>query len=95
VPQDSGCKFLQEHTEAMATYTIYINQLLVMNYMGATATSITYRLNVLTEHSAPLISCTNRSPPRPWMAARDSSRIYPNKIDPFDWFISSLLDGLA
>jgi hypothetical protein len=40
-------------------------------------------------------SSTHRFPPRPWMVARDSSRIFPNIIDPFDWFIPSLLDELV
>jgi hypothetical protein len=95
VPQDSGCKFLCEHTEATATCVIYINRLPIMNFMEAPATFITYRLHVSMEASAPFTSSTNRLPPRPWMVARDSSRIYPNKIDPFDWFIPSLLDGLT
>jgi hypothetical protein len=42
VPQDSGCKFLRECTEATATYIIYINRLPVMNFMEATATLISY-----------------------------------------------------
>jgi hypothetical protein len=29
------------------------------------------------------------------MVARDSSCIFPNIIDPFDWFIPSLLDELV
>jgi hypothetical protein len=66
-----------------------------MNFMEAPAMFISYRLHVSTEASAPFISSTNRLPLRPWMVARDSSRIYPNKIDPFDWFIPRLLDGLA
>jgi hypothetical protein len=95
VPQDSGCKFLCEHTEATATCIIYINRLPVMNFTEAPATFISYRLHVSTKASALFISSTNRLSPRPWMVTRDSSRIYSNKIDPFDWFIPSLLDGLA
>jgi hypothetical protein len=95
VPQDSGCKFLCEHTEATATCIIYINRLSVMNFTEAPATFISYQLHVSTEALAPFISSTTRLPPRPWMVAHDSSRIYPNKIDLFDWFIPSLLDGLA
>jgi hypothetical protein len=66
-----------------------------MNFTEAPATFISYRLHVLKEASALFISSTNRLPPRPWMVAHDSSHIYPNKIDPFDWLIPSLLDGLA
>jgi hypothetical protein len=95
VPQDSGCNFLHEYTEATATCSIYINRLLVVNYTEAMATFISYRLHVPTDPSAPFKSSTNRLPPRPWIVACDSSRIFPNKIDPFVWFISSLLDGLA
>jgi hypothetical protein len=40
VPQDSGCKFLYEHTEATATCIIYINQLHMMNFTEAPATFI-------------------------------------------------------
>jgi hypothetical protein len=29
------------------------------------------------------------------MVVCDDDRIFPNKIDPFDWFIPNLLDGLA
>jgi hypothetical protein len=74
---------------------IYINRLPVMNAMEAPAMFISYRLHVSTEASAPFISSTNRLPPRPWMVTHDSSCIYPNKIDPFNWFTPSLLDGLA
>jgi hypothetical protein len=95
VSQDSGCKFLCEHTEAMAMCIFHINRLLVMNFTEATATFISYRLHVLTEASAPFIPSTSRFLPRPWMDARDNNRIYSNKIDPFDWFLPSLLDGLA
>jgi hypothetical protein len=93
VSQDSGCKSLCEHAEAAATCNIYINRLLVMNFMEATAMFISYRIHVLTEASAPFLPSTNRLPPRPWMVAHCC--IYSNKIDPFDWFIPSLLDGLA
>jgi hypothetical protein len=72
----------------------YINRLLVMNITGAMAMFISFRLHPLTEPSAPSNSSTHRFPPRPWMVARDSSRIFPNIIDPFDWFIPSLLDEL-
>jgi hypothetical protein len=95
VSQDLGCKSLCEHTEATAMCTIYINRLPVMNFTEATATFMSYRLHVLTEASALFIPSTTRLPPRPWMVARDSNRIYSNKIVPFDWFIPSLLDGLA
>jgi hypothetical protein len=95
VLQDLGCKFLCEHTEATATCIIYINRVPIMNVTEAPATFISYRLHVSTEALAPFISSTNRLPPRPWMVARDSSRIYPNKINPFAWVIPSLLDGLA
>jgi hypothetical protein len=84
VPQDSGCKFLCEHTGVTATCIIYINRLHIMNFTEATATFTSYRLHILTEASAPFIPSTNRLLPRPWMVARDSSRIYSNKIDPFD-----------
>jgi hypothetical protein len=56
---------------------------------------ISCRLHIPTEASAPFISSTNLLLPRPGMVARDTSRIYPNKIYPFDWLKSSLLDGLA
>jgi hypothetical protein len=95
VPQDSGCNFLHEHMEATATCSIYINRLLVVNYMEATTMFIPYRLRVPTDPSALFKSSTNQLPLRPWMVARDSSLIFPNKINSFDWFISSLLDGLA
>jgi hypothetical protein len=84
VPQDLGCKFPCEHMKATAMCIIYINWLPVMNFTEATATFISYQLHVSTEASAPFIPSTNRLPPRPWMVARDSSRIYSNKIDPFD-----------
>jgi hypothetical protein len=71
--------------EAMATCSIYINQLLVMDFTEATTTFISYRDHVLTEASAPFLPSTNRLPPRPWMVARYC--IYSNKVDPFDWFI--------
>jgi hypothetical protein len=29
------------------------------------------------------------------MVVCDDDRIFPNKIDPFDWFIPNLLDGLT
>jgi hypothetical protein len=29
------------------------------------------------------------------MVVCDDDRIFPNKIDPFNWFIPNLLDGLA
>jgi hypothetical protein len=63
VPQDSGCKFLYEHTEAVATCSTYINRLLDMNFMEATATFIYYRLHVLMEALAPFLPSTNRLPP--------------------------------
>jgi hypothetical protein len=65
VPQDSGCKFLYEHTEAMVTRCTYINRLLVLNFTEATATFVSYQLRVLTEASAPFLPSTNRLPPRP------------------------------
>jgi hypothetical protein len=95
VPQDSGCNFLHEHTEATTTCSIYIKRLLVVCYTEATATFMSHWLRVPTDPSAPLKSSTNHLPPQPWMVARDSGRIFPNKIDPFDWCIPSLLDGLA
>jgi hypothetical protein len=73
----------------------YINRLLVVNVTGAMATIISYCLHFLTEPSAPPKSSTYRFPSQPWMVARDSSRIFPNIIDPFDWFIPSLLDELV
>jgi hypothetical protein len=42
VPQDSGCKFLHEHTEATVTCSTYINRLLVMDFTEATAMFISY-----------------------------------------------------
>jgi hypothetical protein len=84
VPQDSGCTFFHEHTEATATCSIYINRLLVVNYTEATATFISYRFRVPMDPSVPFKSSTNQLPPQPWMVARDSSRIFPNKIDLFD-----------
>jgi hypothetical protein len=56
---------------------------------------IFYKLHVLTEALAPFIPSTIRLPSRPWMISHHSNRIYSNKIDPFDFFIPSLLDGLA
>jgi hypothetical protein len=73
----------------------YINRHLVTNFTEATATFISPRLHVLTEASAPFSLFINQTPPQPWMVARDSSRIYPNKIDPLDWFTPSLLEGLV
>jgi hypothetical protein len=73
--------------------SIYINRLLVRDFMEAMATFISYRLHVSTEASAPSLPSTNQPPPRPWMVAHYG--IYSNKIDPFDWFIPNLLDGLA
>jgi hypothetical protein len=93
VPQDSGCKFPCEHTEATTTCSTHINRLLVMSFTEATVTFISYQLHVLTEASAPFLSSTNQLLPRPWMVARYC--IYSNKIDPFDSLIPSLLDGLA
>jgi hypothetical protein len=29
------------------------------------------------------------------MVVRDDDHIFPNKIDPFEWFMPNLLDGLA
>jgi hypothetical protein len=55
---------------------IYITRLLVVNDAGATATIISFRLPFLTEPSAPTNPSTYRVPPRPWMVARDSSRIF-------------------
>jgi hypothetical protein len=72
-----------------------INRLLVTNFTEATATFISPRLRVLTEASAPSSIFMNQSPLRPWMVARDGSRIYPNKIDPFDRFTPGLLEELA
>jgi hypothetical protein len=46
VSQDSDCKFLCEHTEAMATCMFYINRLLVMSFMEAAATVMIHRLLV-------------------------------------------------
>jgi hypothetical protein len=60
MPQDSGCKSLCEHTEATATCNIYTNRLLVMNFMEATATFISYRLHDLTEAPAPFLPSTNQ-----------------------------------
>jgi hypothetical protein len=71
----------------------YVNRLLVVNFTEATVTFVSYRLHVLTEASAPLLLSMTRLLPRPWMVARH--RIYSNKIDPFDWFTPSLLEGLA
>jgi hypothetical protein len=93
VPQDSGWKFLYEHKEATITSSIYINQLLAVNFTEATATFISPQLHVLTEASAPLFLSTTRFLPRPWMVAR--RRIYSNKIDPFDWLTPSTLERLA
>jgi hypothetical protein len=73
----------------------YINRLLIVNIAGAMTTFISFRLHSLTKPSAPSNFSTYRFPPRPWMVARDSSRIFPNIIDPFDWFIPSLLDELV
>jgi hypothetical protein len=73
--------------------SIYINQLLVMNFTEATATFIFPRLHVLTEASAPLLLSMTRFLPRPRMVARH--RTYSNKIDPFDWFTPSTLERLA
>jgi hypothetical protein len=72
-----------------------INRLPVMNATEATATIISDRCHLLTVPSAPPKSSTYRFPPRPWMVARDSSRIFPNIIDSFNWFIPSLLDELV
>jgi hypothetical protein len=47
------------------------------------------------EASAPFMPYTNRLLPRPWMVACDDDRILPNKFDPSNWFIPSLLDELA
>jgi hypothetical protein len=93
VPQDSGWKFLYEHKEATVTSSIYINQLLAVNFTEATATFISPRLHVLTEASAPLLLSTTRFLPRPWMVARH--RIYSNKIYLFDWLTPSMLERLA
>jgi hypothetical protein len=95
VPQDSGWKFLYEHKEATVMSSTYINRRLVTNFAEATATFISPRLRVLTEASAPSSIFTNRSPPWPWMVALDSSRIYSNKIDPFDWLTPNTLERLA
>jgi hypothetical protein len=83
VPQDSGCKFLYEHKEATVMSSIYINQLLAVNFTEATAMIISPQLHVLMEASAPLLLSTTRFLLRPWMVARH--HIYSKKIDPFDW----------
>jgi hypothetical protein len=93
VPQDSGWKFLYEHKKATAISSIYINQLLAVNFTEATAMFISPRLHVLTEASAPLLLSMTRFLLRPWMVARH--RIYSNKIDLFDWLTPSTLERLA
>jgi hypothetical protein len=59
MPQDSGCKSLREHMAAMATCNVYIRRLPIMNFTGATATFISYRLHVLTAASALFLPSTN------------------------------------
>jgi hypothetical protein len=44
VSQDLGCKFLCEHTEAMATCMFHITRLLVMSFTEAAATIMIQRL---------------------------------------------------
>jgi hypothetical protein len=95
VPQDSSCTFPSGRTEAAVTCNICINQLPVIKVMEAMATVMSHLLHFLMVPSAPPKFSTYRSPPRPWMVACDSSRIFPNIIDPFDWFIPSLLDELV
>jgi hypothetical protein len=56
-----------------------VNQLLVVNDMKVMATFITYRLHFSTEPSAPIKSAPYQFSPRPWMVARDSSRIFPTQ----------------
>jgi hypothetical protein len=73
--------------------SIYINQLLAVNFMEVTAMFISPRLHVLTKASAQLLLSTTRFLPRPWMVAR--RRIYSNKINPFDWLTPSMLERLA
>jgi hypothetical protein len=46
--QDSGCKFICEHTEATATCMFYIIRLPVMTLTEAMATSMLYRLLAMT-----------------------------------------------
>jgi hypothetical protein len=46
VSQDSGFKFLYEHTEATATCMFHITRLLVMCFTEATATIMMHRLPV-------------------------------------------------
>jgi hypothetical protein len=74
---------------------VYINRLLVAHDAGATATVISLRLPFLTEPSVPANSSAYRVPPRPSMVARDSSRIFSNTADPFDWPTPSTLERLA
>jgi hypothetical protein len=54
---------------------ICVNRLLVVNDMKVMATFITYRLHLSTETSAPIKSAPCQFLPRPWMVARNSSRI--------------------
>jgi hypothetical protein len=85
VPHDSGCTFLLTCTTTTVTRKhLYTNRLPVVNKAGATAPLIPFRLQFPTEPSAPSYSATYRVPPRPWMVARDSSRIFSNAVDPFD-----------
>jgi hypothetical protein len=50
---------------------------------------------VLMEAMATFMLYMNRLSPWPLMVVCDDDRIFPNKFDPFDWFIPNLLDGLT
>jgi hypothetical protein len=92
VSQDLDCKFLYEHTKATATCMFYINRLLVMSFTEAMATFMIHRLLVANLTEATATSMLYR---HPLMVVCDNYCIFPNKIDPFDWFIPNSLDGLA
>jgi hypothetical protein len=79
-------------------HSCFINQFLAMSCDGGY--SHVHFLStscyiVSTEASAMFMLYMNRLPPWPLMVARDDDHIFPNKYDPFDWFIPNLLDGLA
>jgi hypothetical protein len=58
---------------------ICVNRLLVVSDTKVMATFITYRLHLSTEPSAPIKPAPYSFSPRPWMVARDSSRIFPTQ----------------
>jgi hypothetical protein len=61
-----------------------INRLLIVTDTGAMAMIIPLRLPFLTEPSAPANSSAYRVSLQPRMVARDSSRIFSNRVDPLD-----------